>query len=494
MAQHKKPASSSGSNPRPPIVAILGHVDHGKTTLLDSIRKSKVAQGEAGNITQKIGAYQAVVKSKTGEKLITFLDTPGHEAFAKIRSRGATLADIAVLVVAADDGVKPQTEESIKYIKDAKIPFIVAINKMDLAQADSKKVQQQLAQHEVLVESLGGEVVVVELSAKTGKGIDQLLDMILLVAEMKGLPSTQGSPFSGVIVETRKDTKRGVLTTIVVKSGSLAVGDTLYAEGNKVKIRALFDDHGNSVREASTSIAVEVLGFKALPPVGIVVSEAPTAVVNAVVEVKPQKTLEELLLAQVDEEKLKIILKADSAGSLEAVIENLPEAVKFIKTGVGDISESEIMLGAESGAFVLGFNTKISSNVAKLAKEEGVRVKTYRIIYELLDEIGEVVEILEHPELQEDILGQATILEEFPYKDLRVAGCKVTSGRIVIGDTIRVVRNDTEVGTARIKSLKQGKNKVDKVEDGQECGIILDKKLDFAIEDSIIAYKKKHLL
>ncbi len=480
---------------RVPIVAVLGHVDHGKTTLLDSIRSARVADSEAGHITQSIGAYQITISGKTPEenRQITFIDTPGHEAFAKIRSRGAQLADIAVLVVAADDGVMPQTIESIKKIQEADIPYVVAINKIDMPGANAKKVSQQLAQHNVLVEKLGGEVVVVELSAKTGQNIKQLLEVIILLSEMKGLQGTPTDPFLAVSIDTRRDTHRGAIVDMIIKSGTIAVGDTVYSEGVAAKVRALFNDQGKSIAKASAGMPVELLGFTDAPAVGAVIRSTQGQKGSVQLSSEPTSLEDRIafFLSQENKGLLKIILRADTAGSLEALKENLPKEVMIISSGVGEITKSDVQQAVASKAVIIGFNTKASSSVTKEAAQEGIRMKTYTIIYEMLQEIGDVVEMLKNPESTEETLGEAQIIAEFPFENSRIAGCKVVAGRVVRADTIRLMRAGSEIGATKIRTLQQGKNKVDKVEQGSECGILLDKKLDFRPGDSIIAYKIK---
>ncbi len=474
---------------RPPVVAVLGHVDHGKTTLLDTIRKSNTADKEAGAITQRIGAYQIIFSNKK----ITFIDTPGHEAFSQMRLRGARVSDFAVLVVAANDGVMPQTIESISAIKKAGIPLIVAINKIDLPESNTDRIKQQLAQHDVLVEGYGGQTVVVELSAKTGKGIDQLLEVILLLSEMQGISADPKGPFLGVVIEAKKDQKRGILVTVIVQSGTLSVGNDLFTDTAEGRVRALFDEYEKPVIQASPGKPVEILGFKSLPAVGSTVASIKN---EKPIEhkAKPILSPEEFLLAATRQKHLKLIIRADSAGSLEAIKENIAKDVDIINAEVGEITESDIVMAEAGKAVIVGFNTKVSSTVSRLAQEEGVRIKTYSIIYDLLTEISEVITILKNPESQETVLGTGVIVDEFPFEDMRIAGCRITEGRVARGDTIKLMRDTLEVARTKIRSLQQGRQKVDKVEAGSECGILLDKKLDFKIKDSIIAYKNRGVL
>jgi len=479
---------------RPPVVAVLGHVDHGKTTLLDTIRKANVAEGEHGGITQHIGAYQVELKTKDKKsRLITFIDTPGHEAFSKIRSRGASAADIAILVVAANDSVKPQTIESIQQIKAAGIPMIVAINKVDLSGVIVDKVKSDLAKVEVQVEGFGGDVPFALVSAKVGTGIDELLELVLLVADMKGLSGDPQGPKSGVVIEARVDKFKGTVATILVKSGTLTVGATLY-EGVKLigKIRAMTDERGERVSEASPGKPVEVLGFTVLPSIGIEVGDTPKAAA-ATAEAGPKKetSVADFLAAMTAAEKkrLKLLIKADTSGSLEAVLEALPrEDIDVVRAALGEITEADILEARATGAVVIGFNVKLGAGSERLATHEKVVFRTYSIIYELLEEMEDVVAGMEDLLTHERELGRGEVIAEFPYEKDRIAGTKVASGRLAKGDMVRIMRGETEVGRARIKSIRQGKNDVTKVEVGGECGVLLDKKVDFTLQDAIIAF------
>lgn len=480
---------------RPPIVAVLGHVDHGKTSLLDYIRKTKITEGEAGGITQHIGAYQVEIsnlKSQlSNQNKITFIDTPGHEAFAKMRSRGATIADIAILVVAATEGVKPQTEESIKHIKAAGIPIIVAMNKMDLPQANPDRTKGELARVGVLVEKFGGDVVIVPVSAKTGMGVDKLLEAILLVAAMNELTTDPTAPFEGVIIESKMDKSKGPLATVIVKSGKLTLGNTIYVENTEAKVRSMTDSLGKSVKEAYSSMPVEVMGWKEVPAVG-----AQVVATKQVAKISEAKFVgREFALPPLETmKKLRMILKTDVAGSLEAITESLGEEVEIVRASVGEINESDILLAKSTGSVVIGFNVRPNAKLTDFAKTEKVRIKVYTIIYELLDEIHEVSQLLNKPEAIETILGEATIAQEFEFGSARIAGCQVTSGRVARNDAIKLLRKDNEIARSRIKSLRTGKADVPKVEANNECGIIFDKKLDFRLGDRIIAFKEKELL
>ncbi len=486
-----KKQNIQASSARPPIVAVLGHVDHGKTSLLDSIRKAQVAAHEHGGITQHIGAYQVTLPSSKGQKesAITFIDTPGHEAFAAMRSRGATAADIAILVVAADDSVKPQTIESIAQIKAAGIPMVVAMNKIDLEAANPDKVKKDLAKNGVQVEGFGGDVPIIPVSAKTGKGIKELLEIIALVSEMKGITGDPDGELAGQVIETRIDKGKGMVATLIVRQGTLRYAMPLY-EGDEVvaKVRAMFDEYSNPVRDALPSKPVEVLGFTRLPQVGTVLSGAPHAV--AIVqdqEVAGEPELPDFLKPIVEKiQKLNVVIKADTAGSLEAILASFSDRIEVVGKGVGDITEADILLAKSARAFVVGFNVSYKTQVEKLAQTEKVVFRTYKIIYELLDELSEVVSGMKEVLTSERELGSATILAEFPFDNQRIAGVKVDSGRLVRSDQIKVMRGDTEVTRAKIKSLRQGKEEVSKVETGGECGILFDRKVDFQLNDAII--------
>lgn len=476
---------------RPPIVAVLGHVDHGKTSLLDSIRKSQVAAREHGGITQHIGAYQIALPPSKGQKesAITFIDTPGHEAFAAMRSRGATAADIAILVVAADDSVKPQTIESIAQIKAAGIPMIVAMNKMDLEAANPDKVKKDLAKNGIQVEGFGGDIPLVPVSAKTGKGIKELLEMIVLVAEMKGLPGNSNAELAGHVIETRVDKGKGMVATLIIKQGTLSYGMPLYeGDTNIVKVRAMFDEYGKPVKFALPSRPVEVLGFTKLPEVGTVLSGAPhTRPVASVPDSSGEPELPDFLKPMGEEvRKLNVVIKADTAGSLEAILAAFSDRIDVIGKGIGDITEADILLAKSAQAFVVGFNVGYKPQVEKLAQTEKVVFRTYRIIYELLDELSEVVSGMKEVLAVERELGRATILAEFPFDNQRVAGVKVDSGRLVRSDQVKLVRDEKEIGRAKIKTIRQGKAEVSKVEAGTECGILFDRKVDFQLNDAII--------
>lgn len=493
MTKDKKKVPSSFYVP--PVVAVLGHVDHGKTTLLDTIRKTDVASREAGGITQRIGAYQISVPSKTSEnKKITFIDTPGHEAFAKMRGRGAQVADIAILVVATNDGVMPQTIESIKHIKAAKLPFIVAATKIDLPETNLERLKKQLTKQEVKLEEYGGETPLVPVSSKSGKGIDKLLNMILLLAELSEVKTNGSNQFKGVIIESSLNKGKGPLATIIVKNGSLNKGDMVVtSEGIEAKIRAMLDEWGKEVITATIGMPVELMGLPKVPNVGSIVYKKEEEMIKVPqsqkIEIRPRMgELENLPAEKLDIKRLKIILKTDNIGSLEAIEESLKsrENVQIIASGSGNITESDVIMAKSIGAIIIGFSIKPPAQVLRLSQSEKVMVKTYSIIYEMIDEIDEVAKALQSGGLEE-ILGEAKILATFDFKDEKVAGIKVISGRIAKGDKVKIIRDKKEIGRARIKSLRHQKDDITKAEQGKEAGAILSPKLDFSINDSIIA-------
>lgn len=472
---------------RQPIIAILGHVDHGKTTLLDYIRTTKVADREAGGITQSIGAYQAEFKGKK----LTFIDTPGHAAFSKMRSRGVSVADIVVLVVAGDDSVKPQTIESIKHIKSASTPFVVAINKIDKEGANVEVVKAELTQHEVFVEGYGGNTPFVLISGKKGTGVDTLLDTILLLAELEEIAYQPEAELVAPVIESKLDQKRGALVSLIIKSGTLRVGDTVSGEKAGGKIRAIFNDVGKTVTEATPGMPVQVLGFAGLPTVGEVIKSGSVSLGSELLESSEPSVLTSELSATPETRELKVILKADTSGSLEAIKGSFAPEVRIISEGTGEIGEGDVLHAASTGSIILGFNVKTTSSAQKLAEADEVVIKTYKIIYELLEYIEKKILKLMEPTIDEEELGKATILKVFEMNGAKIAGCKVESGRFETGDTIHLNKADGTVKDARVKSMRIGKGEVKKVEAGVECGILLFPNLDVSEKDVIIAYKKK---
>uniref|UniRef100_A0A7V3YGG0 Translation initiation factor IF-2 n=1 Tax=Candidatus Caldatribacterium californiense TaxID=1454726 RepID=A0A7V3YGG0_9BACT len=497
--------------PRPPVVTILGHVDHGKTTLLDAIRRSRVAESEYGGITQKIGAYQVDV----GGRKITFIDTPGHEAFTTMRARGAQVTDIAVLVVAADDGVMPQTVEAIQHAKAADVPILVAINKIDKPGANPERVKQQLAEHGLIPEEWGGETICVAISALQRKGIQDLLDMILLQADLLELRARYAGPAVGVIIESRLDRGKGPVATVIVQEGTLRVGDFFVAGTTWGRVRSLFDDLGRSLKEAPPATPVEVVGFAELPPAGtklVVVEEEKTATVVAERRKEREReralreagnrvvSLEELLAPEEGKVKeLHLVLKADYQGSLEALERAISQlgdervTINVVFRGVGNINEADVMLASASSGVVIGFNVKLPNEVAKVAKQEGVEVRLYRIIYDVVEDMKRAIQGLIEPRKVEEVIGRAEVRALFKVPRVGiVAGCYVLEGKIDRNAFVRVLRRGEVLQEkVRIASLKRFKDDVREVAQGYECGIALEGFEGFTEGDIFEAYVVK---
>lgn len=458
---------------RPPIVTIMGHVDHGKTTLLDTIRKSSVAAGEHGGITQKIGAYQV----EQDGHLITFVDTPGHAAFEQMRSRGADVADIVILVVAANDSVKPQTIEAIKHIQKANKPMIVAITKVDLPDISIEKVKGELQKAGVVVEGVGGDIPVVEVSATKNIGIPELLEIINLswqMAPQTGLPQ---NPLKAVVVESFMDKGRGAIATVIVKEGTLKVGQKIIVDGEPVSVRALIDDGGKNVAEAGPSKPVEILGFKKALEVGSVVLDTNTTKVK---EQGPVDYAQIIAHAQEVKDKFKIILKADVLGSLEAILNNLPEKVLVVASSVGEVSQTDISFAKVASAPILAFNVKVANSLKNQAERESVVIREYKVIYELLEDMEDVSAGFEAAKQQAKVKGRAKIVAIFDIEGKKIAGCMVTMGKINVGDTVLLKKNEDDIGTeTKIVSLKKFKKDVPTVSNGQECGIQIASSIDF---------------
>ncbi|MCS6923790.1 MAG: translation initiation factor IF-2 [Fimbriimonadales bacterium] len=499
----------SGAQPRPPVVTIMGHVDHGKTSLLDYIRKTRVAEREYGGITQHIGAYQAEVNGK----LITFLDTPGHEAFTAMRARGAQVTDIVVLVVAADDGVMPQTVEAINHAKNAKVPIIVAINKIDKPEANPDRVMQQLTQYELIPEAWGGDTICVPVSAITGEGVDTLLEMILLVAELAELKADPKAEFQGTVIEAKLDKGRGPVATILVQQGTLKRGDILVVGKTWGKIRAMFDHTGKSVDAATPSMPVEVMGLSEVPVAGDkaerVDSEARARQIveeRLEAEKRPevQRPTRRVNLAELfkqmqegETRSLNIILKADTYGSVEAIRDALlklekPEGVelKIINANVGNITEADIDFAIAAEAVVLGFNVKVESNAQNKAKASRVDVRTYRIIYELLEEVEKALKGMLEPEFKEVVLGTAEVRAVFKLsKGIVVAGCYVLDGKIVRNAPARLIRNGEVIHESKISTLRHLKEDRREIPAGYECGLTMEGFSDYKEGDRIECYE-----
>ena len=500
---------------RAPVVTVMGHVDHGKTSLLDLLRKSDVAAKESGGITQHIGAYRVAVQ---GGGVVTFLDTPGHAAFAAMRARGARLTDIVVLVVAADDGVMPQTEEAIRHAREAKVPMIVAINKIDKPGANADKVRQDLLRHEVVTEEMGGEVLSVALSAKTGEGMDKLLEAISLQAELMELRATVDCPAAGVVLEARMEHGRGHMATLLIQQGRLHVGDIFVAGAQWGRVRALLDDRGKQMKEAGTSMPVEVMGLSGTPDAGDVFTVLPDeAKAREIVEYRQRKqnelrvgsvvrggnVMEELMerASKAEIEELTILVKADVQGSAEAVSQMLGDMeaadevkVRVVYSGVGDVSESDVALAATSKAMIVGFNVRVGAPARVSAGRMGVEVRRYSVIYNLVNDVRAALKGMLSPHIEETRLGEGKVLEIFDISKMgKVAGCRIEDGQIRRGAKIRVLRDGKVLFEGSLSSLRRFKDEVREVVAGQECGMAFESFQEFAQGDAIECFDVKEV-
>ncbi len=489
VAKDEKPENLK---PRPPVVTVMGHVDHGKTSLLDALRKTEVAAGEAGGITQHIGA--SVVEAPDGRPVV-FIDTPGHEAFTRMRARGAKVTDIVVLVVAADDGVMPQTQEAIDHARAAKVPIVVAVNKIDKPDAQPERVKRQLADRGLMPEDWGGDTVMVDVSAKQKQNLDKLLELILLVAELKELKANPEAPATGVVLESRVDRGRGPVATILVQNGTLRTGDVFICGAVYGKVRAMFDDKGHSVKEAGPSNPVEVLGLQGVPEAGDHFQVADEARARHIVDYRQGKLREASLAArsaagrvtldQLHEQlktgevkELPIVIKADVQGSVEVLTEMLPKLstdqvrLKIIHASVGAVAETDVLLASASGAIIIAFNVRPDRKAAELAQQENVEIRTHSIIYELQDEIKKALAGLLEPVFKETHLGRAEVRDTFRIKGVgTIAGCYVQDGVVKRDAEVRVVRDGVVTYTGRVSSLKRFKEDASEVRSGFECGI-----------------------
>ena len=504
----KASTDSTKGQLRPPIVTVLGHVDHGKTSLLDAIRNAKVAAGEAGGITQHIGAYQI---EKQGRQL-TFLDTPGHEAFTAMRARGAQLTDVAVLVVAADDGVMPQTIEAINHARAANVPIVVALNKIDRETADPARVTRQLADQNVVVEEWGGDVPIVKVSARKLIGIDELLDMILLVADLAEHKADPNLPAVGTVVEAEMDRSRGPVATLLVQNGTLRQNDYLVIGGLQCRIRAMFDDHGQRLSEAGPSTPVLVLGLPSVPEAGMtfqVVADERTArsLAEQTVSAAQSQTARGAKALSLDDlyaqmqagkvQELNVILKADVQGSLEPIHNSLDKLssdalrVRILHQGLGHISESDVSLALASGAIVIGFNAEVDPAARRLANMEGVDIRQYNIIYKLIEDVEKALKGLLEPTYREVIAGRAQVRQVFKVNKKTVAGCYVSEGKATRSGQARVMRAGKSVFDGRIASLKRFTEDAREVLTNFECGVMLDGFEDVRPGDVIEFYAKE---
>ena len=493
---------------RPPVVTIMGHVDHGKTSLLDALRKTDVAAGEAGGITQHIGAYQVTLPSK---HKITFIDTPGHQAFTAMRARGANVTDIVVLVVAADDGIKDQTVEAIRHAKAAGAPIIVAINKIDKPGADANRVRQELLQHDLVVEGMGGDVLDIEVSALKKTGLDKLEEAILLQAELLDLRSNPNRSAEGVIIEAKLERGRGAVATVLIQRGTLKVGDIFVAGGESGKVRALIDDKGDNIKTAGPGMPVEVLGLNAAPMAGddfsVVENEARARDVAEFRQRKKREanqvagargTLEEMFsaIAAGTAKELPIVVKSDVQGSLEAILASLrglgtnEVAVRVLNSGVGAISESDINLAGASKAIVIGFNVRANPQARDLARRDSVDIRYYSIIYDVIDDMKQMLEGMLAPSLRENFLGNAQIREVFDITKVgKVAGCMITEGIVKRGAKVRLLRDSVVIHEGSLKTLKRFKDEVKEVREGYECGMAFENYTDIQAGDIIECFE-----
>lgn len=503
----KKHSGAGESEMRPPIITVMGHVDHGKTTLLDNIRKTHVTEKEAGGITQHIGASRVEYNGNT----LVFLDTPGHEAFTSMRARGAQVTDIAILVVAADDGIKPQTIEALNHAKAAGVPIVVAVNKMDKPEAKPERVRQQLSDYGLVPEEWGGDTIMVDVAAKQGLHVDELLEMLLIVAEMQELKADPKAAPTGTVIEANLDKGKGPVATVIVQEGTLHRGDIIHTGTAWGKIRAMIDDKGNNVNSAGPSMPVEILGLENVPQPGEKFTtlsterEARDLISQSEFERREtdqskakRLTLEELYEKMQTEEipQLRIVLKTDVQGSLEAFHSSLMKmstnavSVNIVHEGVGRISESDVMLASASNAIIIGFNVRPDSNAKKIAENEGVQIRLYQVIYDMLDDVKAAMEGMLAPELREHTLGLAEIREIFRVPKVgNIAGCRITEGLMRRSAKVRLIRDGVVFWNGELSSLKHFKDDVREIKAGNECGLSFEKFQDFKVGDVIEAYE-----
>lgn len=479
----------SGAKHFPPVVAVLGHVDHGKTTLLDAIRKSSIADREKGGITQKIGASAIEIQHEGEKRWITFIDTPGHEAFTQMRGRGVQAADIVLLIVAASEGVKPQTKESIQAILESKTPFIVVLTKSDMPTAQPEKVKQELMKEQIQLEGYGGDVPVIEVSAKTNLNIKELLDLIVLMFDLHPPAESIGlkSPLQAIVIESKLDNRAGPKATVIVKNGTMQVREEVQVEGQIFKIRTLLNTLGKPVQSAGVGEAVEILGFTKVPRVGSLITDKEHA--ESLTPQEEAKALKKELSYRREEEHkgISVILVADTQGSLEAIVNAFPEGIKIVSQKTGEVSEADILLAKSTGSILLSFNTKIRPELQTLAFTEKILLRNYEIIYEMLDEVEDALEGKLQSQM-EQVYGTAKVLAKFPFEKTFAFGISVVDGRIARGDHLRVMRGDDVIGETTINSLRIGKNATSKVEKGNEAGFIPTQGLDIQVGDMIISH------
>ena len=507
-SEQPEEVDQTGLVTRTPVVTILGHVDHGKTALLDSIRDSSVAERELGGITQHIGAYQV----EANGQLLTFLDTPGHEAFTAIRARGSKATDIAILVVAADDGIMPQTDEAIDHAKAAGVPIVVAINKMDMPAADPERVKRQLSERDMLVEDWGGAIISVEVSAKTGDGITDLLENIAVVAEIADLKANPDKPASGVIIEAKLDRQRGPTATLLVQDGTLSVGQHVTAGGTWGRVRAMSNDRGEAVKQVLPGTPAEILGFGSLPEAGDLFSVVPnerTARAMATDKENPSSsqqaqaralTLDEVVNRTPAGElkELNLVLKADVQGSVEAVnhsLENLAAnniKVRILHASSGGVTETDVLLASASEAIIIAFNVGTELGAERLARRMGVEIRNYGIIYQLIDDVELALQGLLEPAIVDVVLGRAEIREVFPTRGgVKIAGCRIVEGRMTKGVTVRITRDGKILEESTVTSLRHFRDEINEAALGTECGVVLQGFNDFEEGDVLEAHREE---
>ncbi|MGB9151546.1 MAG: translation initiation factor IF-2, partial [Alphaproteobacteria bacterium] len=504
---------------RPPIVTVMGHVDHGKTSLLDALRHANVVAGEAGGITQHIGAYQVVLPEVThGFDRVTFIDTPGHAAFTEMRSRGAQITDIVILVVAADDGIMPQTVEAIKHAKAAGVPMIVAINKCDLPAAKPDRVRQELLQHDIQVEEMGGDVLSVEISAKTKMGLDKLLETILLQAEILDLKSNPNRTAEGAVVEAKLEKGRGSVATVLVRRGTLRVGDIFVAGSEWGKVRALIDDHGKNVTEALPAMPVEVIGLNGTPQAGdelmVVLDEGKAREIAefrarrkrtlAAAASTPRGNFEQMMqnIKTGAAKELAVLIKGDVHGSVEAIKtalikltdENTEVKVRVLDAAVGAITESDVTLAKASGAIIIGFNVRANAQAREMAKRDGIEPRYYSIIYNVIDDVKQALSGMLAPTLRENFLGNALILQVFNITKVgKIAGCKIVEGVVKRGAKVRLLRDNVVIHEGTLKTLKRIKDEVKEVREGFECGMAFENYDNIEVGDLIECFEMEEI-
>ncbi len=489
---------------RPPIITIMGHVDHGKTSLLDYIRKANVVAGEAGGITQHIGAYQIDYKGKP----MTFLDTPGHAAFSRMRERGAKITDIIILVVALNDGVKPQTAEAIRHIKTAGVPYVVAINKSDLEGYYPEVVKGQLAEEGVLVQGFGGDIDSIAVSAKTGMGIDQLLDTVQVMSELQDLHADSAAPLEAVVIESTKDPRKGSVATVIVQQGTLALRQDIYSYDAGVKIsgrvKSLTNERAQQLKEVLPGSPAEIIGLTEVPAVGSILRDE-----HATYDLSPEESQEQMSMQTADfaaqpagldfttlledKPKLKLIIKADVQGTLEAIAQTLdPESTQLISSGVGPVIDQDVDMAETTGALIISFHTKVPKQLKERAKNVGVRIKSYDVIYKLIEDLQKQMLKLLEPTIDEVVLGEAEIMQIFEIRGEKIAGSRVKTGELKKTDRYHLKRGEDIIADPTINHMMHGKEEIDTVKAKGEFGVTFrQKKLDFQVGDLLIAYKSE---